>query len=93
MKIFTALKHIFVQYLYLPKIKPIQINDLVKDLQYLNKLFDLEIVFNKKNKNQKKKSIRQTKYNKTHKIVFEKSKSKSKSRRFKSFLMLPNGNK
>jgi len=31
MKIFSALKHIFLQYLYLPKIKQIQVNDLIKN--------------------------------------------------------------
>jgi serine/threonine protein kinase len=93
MKIFELLKHIFIHYLYSPRIEPIKINDLTKDLRKLSKLFISEIgkeptKRNKKYITTKKTSFRKTSSKKTTKLRFEKSTKKTKTRRFKNFLML-----
>jgi serine/threonine protein kinase len=95
MKIFELLKHIFIHYLYSPRIEPIKINDLTKDLRKLSKLFRLEINIEDNNKNKKYITTKKLTTIKTSKLRFEKStkKTKTKTRRFKSFLMLSTKNK
>jgi hypothetical protein len=76
--IFDLLKDILIKHLYSPRIEPNNIEELLKDLKKIEKLLRLENdstnVTSKKNKGNKK----------SKKIIFEKSKTKSK---FKSFLL------
>jgi serine/threonine protein kinase len=103
LQIFELLKDILLKYLYSPRIELININDLVKDLKKINSLLTLENnsiyktkplqnssnsskTSNSSNSSNSKQSIKKTSYNKTSKIRFEKSKTKTK--RFKSFLFV-----
>lgn len=43
MMIFELLKSMFIFYLYSPRIKPININELITDLKYLNELLENEV--------------------------------------------------
>jgi len=88
MKIFELLKHIFIHYLYSPRIEPIKINDLTKDLRKLSKLFISEVEKEPNKRNKKYITTKKTRSKKTSKLRFEKSTKKTKTRRFKSFLML-----
>jgi len=76
--IFDLLKDMLIKHLYSPRIEPNNIEELLKDLKKIEKLLRLENdstnVTSKKNKGNKK----------SKKIIFEKSKTKSK---FKSFLL------
>jgi len=59
-KIFDSIKHLFIDYLYTPTIKPINIKNLEKDLLYLSELTSLEVVSqetNKTNKTNKNKKL------------------------------------
>jgi hypothetical protein len=88
LKIFELLKHIIIEYLYSPRIEPIKINNLVKDLNKLSELFLLEIHIKKYSKN------KITRSNNSSKFTFDTSrtKSKSKTKKNKSYLMITNKN-
>lgn len=49
MELFTQLKHIFVKYLFTPRVEPIKIDELVENLRGLNKLFDKCAGYNSSN--------------------------------------------
>lgn len=84
LEVFELLKDILINHLYSPRIQPNNIEELLKDLRKLDKLLGLE---NKlKNIISDKKSLKKQVKNKTKKIVFEKSKTKTK--RFKSFVLV-----
>jgi hypothetical protein len=76
-ELFESLKRIILTYLYNPRVTPISIKDLNKDLRYLNQLFDREI---KRNKG--------TTTFLTLKSKFSKKSTFSKKKRFQSLLMV-----
>lgn len=104
MDIFELLKEIFIQYLYNPRIEPINLDNLLKDLRKLGKLFRYEMDaenypewnetrnINKYRKQSTIKSYKKTNDNKTSKLRFEKIKtktnSKTKTRKLKTYVMI-----
>ena len=89
LEIFKLLKHILITYLYSPRIEPVNINNLVDDLNKLDKLLHLANDINNDTSNYKiKSSSKQISYNKTSKLIFKQSKSKSKTQKIKSFLFI-----
>ena len=71
-EIFNSLKSIFINYLYTPRIEPININNLINDLQNLNLLFEIEINLEEKERNENK-NVSTEIFSKSSKLVFKKS--------------------
>jgi serine/threonine protein kinase len=71
-KIFNSIKSIFINYLYAPRITPIDINDLVGDLQKLNILFEIEDNLELKERNNKN-IFNNTFFSKPSKLAFKKT--------------------
>jgi hypothetical protein len=78
-KLFESLKHIFIHYLYNPRIKPIDLNELNKSLRDLDISFET-LTFLKEGKEEKKTSLgNTTKSTKTQTLRILKSTKKSRS--------------
>jgi len=101
LKIFTQLKHIILVYCYNPRIKPIYLDSLNKDLNHLTKLIEYEKIGN--NENASGKSLNNTfKKHSVTGLTFVPSTSsksyfvklkKSTSKKIKHLILVPNKNK
>jgi hypothetical protein len=80
MEMFNLIKYIFIKYLYSERTTPINIDELIKNLQHLGNLINSE-------KNINANGIKRVKKNKTLKINFKRNR-KYMSRRLKKYLML-----
>lgn len=76
MKLFESLKYIFIHYLYNPRVKPIDLNELNKSLKDLDDLFE-SLSFFKEEKEAKEKNKRITTLGKTLRILKSTKKSRS----------------
>ena len=57
LKLFNIIKHIILKYLYEPRIEPINIDELTRDLKNINKLFEIQDLKNSNSKSSLIKNI------------------------------------
>ena len=71
--IFNLLKSIFVNYLYTPRIEPINVDELVNEFQKLNYLFEIEINLERQIERNTNNNLNTHFSHKSSKLVFKKS--------------------
>lgn len=71
--IFNLLKSIFVNYLYTPRIEPINVDELVNEFQKLNYLFEIEINLERQIERNANNNLNTHFSHKSSKLVFKKS--------------------
>jgi hypothetical protein len=71
--IFDSLKSIFIHYLYLPRIVPINVNELINDFQKLNLLFKIEINLEQHTERNAINNLNPSLFSKSSKLVFKKT--------------------
>jgi serine/threonine protein kinase len=71
--IFNLLKSIFVNYLYTPRIEPINVDELVNEFQKLNYLFEIELNLERQIERNANNNLNTHFSHKSSKLVFKKS--------------------
>ena len=88
-QLFESLKHIFIKYLFSPRIEPINVDELTNNLKDLNKIFKLTSTSSRRTSSLKVSSTKRSKgvtgqthiLNSSQKIRSKKSKSKTSKQR------------